>query len=155
MSTSLKHANKAYLLVVTLMISSPAVADDYRHWTAQRLLQAWSVATTDCQSGASNDPETDKACSERDEINKALFCQRLLSCRRSEFQAGKRPGRKMETSWRGSGLHLVGYVLQWIAMSGKKCGDNEGQGPLPRRRSSALCLRNKRAHSSRHGGFEL
>ena len=75
MSTSLKHANKAYLLVVTLMRSSPAVADDYRHWTAQRLLQAWSVATTDCQSGASNDPETDKACSERDEINKALFAK--------------------------------------------------------------------------------
>ena len=44
MSTSLKHANKAYLLAITLMISSPAVADDYRHWTAQRLLQAaWTA----------------------------------------------------------------------------------------------------------------
>jgi len=55
------------------MVSSQAVADDHRHWTAQRLLQAWTAATTDCQSGAGNDPETDKACSKRDEINKALF----------------------------------------------------------------------------------
>ena len=46
MSTSLKHANKTFLLAVTLMMSCPAVADDYPHWTAQRLVQAWSTATT-------------------------------------------------------------------------------------------------------------
>jgi hypothetical protein len=103
MSTSLKHANKAYLLAVTLMISSPAVADDYRHWTAQRLLQAWTAATTDCQIGASNDPETDKACNKRDEINKALFAKGYCLGGGSNSRWEKGPA----TTWKRHGEEVV------------------------------------------------
>jgi hypothetical protein len=106
MSTSLKHANKTFLLAVTLMMSSPAVADDYPHWTAQRLVQAWSTATTDCQSGAGNDPEADKACSKRDEINKALFAKGycLVGGSNSRWEKGpaakwKRHGEEVVCTW--------------------------------------------------------
>jgi len=57
------------------VVSSPVVVDDYRHWTAERLQQDWTAATIDCRDGVGNNPETEKACSKRDEIDKVLFAK--------------------------------------------------------------------------------
>ena len=75
MSSSLSQTKKSLVFAMALLLSSPTIADDYRHWTAENLLKAWSAASIDCTGVASSDPETENACARRDEIDKALLAR--------------------------------------------------------------------------------
>jgi hypothetical protein len=97
---------RVLILAITLVMASPVYsAQSYMAWTGTELLQRWMVLNEGCRGGAGDDPATDRACEERNQVDTALFAHGY--CYVGNYGATSRWERGPASRWARRGENAV------------------------------------------------